>query len=299
MVTGDIAWSGLDSQYDIAKGFFLTLKTALLSGASVSDVRFVIVPGNHDCRFVHHDLARRVLIESIQKTPELACDEDPSLIEACVRVQDSFFKSLGDYLPDPPPRDARERLYYEYVLSSDQLKIRFQCFNTAWISQLRQRQGQLIYPFVKRKPSSEPCTVAVSLFHHPYNWLEANNARAFRKAVELCSDIIMTGHEHDAASYTKSTPHDVVNEYIEGACLQNNDVRDSGFYTILFDHNQGRYSARLYQWRDGLLKRRMSLSGDSSYAIRAFEHMSFIIPTALPNSCRIRALPLRIPQRIT
>src|SRR5437667_4390765 len=89
VVTGDIAWAGLESQYEVAKGFFLSLKNELLSTASVAAVQYVIVPGNHDCNFPRHDLARRLLIESIQKDPSLACDKDPSLIGSCVGVQDS------------------------------------------------------------------------------------------------------------------------------------------------------------------------------------------------------------------
>jgi hypothetical protein len=56
------------------------------------------------------------------------------------------------------------------------------------------------------------------VIHHPYNWFNADNAREIRAELENQSDLILTGHEHDAGAFTKTTYDGEHNEYLEVAC---------------------------------------------------------------------------------
>ena len=95
----------------------------------------------------------------------------------------------------------------------------FDLINTAWVSTIHEQQGKLFIPIDHLRhiqdwaPTAE---IALTMFHHPYNWIEANNAGAFRTILESNSDIILTGHEHEANQYLKDYGGGYKNEYIEG-----------------------------------------------------------------------------------
>ncbi len=51
VITGDIAKLGRKEEYDKAKDFISTLREKVKPANSVLQIKYVIVPGNHDCYF--------------------------------------------------------------------------------------------------------------------------------------------------------------------------------------------------------------------------------------------------------
>jgi len=114
--------------------------------------------------------------------------------------------------------------------------ISFNAYNTAWMSQLHELQGSLHFPDSFIPDEDATSDLVVSLFHHPYNWLESVNARVFRTSIERNSDLILTGHEHESDQYVKTNRlSGETNEYIEGTVLQDSKIQESGFNAILID----------------------------------------------------------------
>src|SRR5688572_18092223 len=67
LITGDIAFAGLDDQYMIAKTFLQSIYMGLKNqidlyraDKSVS-INFVIIPGNHDCCLTGSEKARQLI----------------------------------------------------------------------------------------------------------------------------------------------------------------------------------------------------------------------------------------------
>jgi len=58
VISGDVAFSGFQTEYDAAFVFFEDLRTQIASLPSVKAVEFVVVPGNHDCDFRHESDVR-------------------------------------------------------------------------------------------------------------------------------------------------------------------------------------------------------------------------------------------------
>ena len=84
--------------------------------------------------------------------------------------------------------------------------LRLNLLNTAWCSQLHERQGELIFPVNLWESAGSPPNspeLVISVLHHPYNWITSNNARELRAALDRRSDLILTGHEHDHTAYSK------------------------------------------------------------------------------------------------
>ena len=124
------------------------------------------------------------------------------------------------------------------------------------------RQGTLIYPLnAVQVALGENADLVISLLHHPFNWIQTNNARALRQLIESSSDLIMTGHEHVAQLYSKSKSEDKTNEYVEGAVLQDTESSTSGFNIIMIDLAKKEYQAQEYSWETELFipKRKQEL----------------------------------------
>ena len=87
------------------------------------------------------------------------------------------------------------------------------------------------------------------MFHHPYNWLNPKNGRAFRRNVEGVANIILTGHEHDADWQIRQGPTGQRNLYIEGGVLQAHDDPDhSTFNAVCVDSDQSKQKVVSFSW---------------------------------------------------
>jgi hypothetical protein len=143
VVSGDIAFSGKPDEYSVAAQYFRTLAEDLGKRLKTSEVRFVFVPGNHDCDFTLSNSVRDMVISGIRTGSNKGVDG--SMIACCCCVQKHFF-SFRDAFPTGKPNSSQWGIYWEYVWPIENYQILFRCFNTAWVSQLKEQQGTLSYP---------------------------------------------------------------------------------------------------------------------------------------------------------
>lgn len=233
VISGDSAFSGSEEQYWAALGLLQELKEALTSYLKTdAKIRFVVVPGNHDCAFGAANEVRDTLVEAVGREPEGLPTE--GLLRECVAVQDNFFEYKEQL--DEDQNGAVDRLYYEYRFEADGRNLLFRCYNTAWLSRLHEKQGQLLYPVGAAAGKAEGFDLTVTVFHHPYTWLQHENARVFRRHVEGVSDIILTGHEHEQTRHARVGAGGERNLYIEGGVLQETgDESVSTFNALVLD----------------------------------------------------------------
>ena len=274
VLTGDVAYSGKEEQYLRAIDFLdqiggqLSEKLSSKSAPTPLVVNYVVVPGNHDCDFSLNRDTRDPIIRSILDDPSKS--RSAEIVDVCTGVQTPFFEFLTAMeTPTQVQRTAMDTGYskslaYSYSFSCEGEGVKFLCFNTAWVSQLRETQGRLYFPpeAVNDSPNSENLTVAV--FHHPYNWIESNAAREFRNRVEANADLILTGHEHVPSIRSQDRFQGWRNICVEGGVLQ--DSRDPGlseFNVFVFDTTNCRLKYGQYGWgRDGYRLSNKSLFGE-------------------------------------
>lgn len=247
-VTGDVAWSGQQAEYEAAQDFFSKLHYAITSIRSDLRVEKIFIPGNHDCDLSQSNYVRQVLINDalINAAPPYKPNEE--VITTCIEVQNNFFNFASKHNPQSHELKGYNRLYYvkDYIL--EERRVLFNCYNTAWMSQINEQQGKLLIPTDLIVDDVDTYDLVVTLFHHPYNWIEANNAKAFRKLVEQHSDVIMVGHEHVADQYSKRTIRGELNIYFEGAVLQDNSASESGFNIIILNLESQEHRLLSYSW---------------------------------------------------
>ncbi len=253
-VSGDLAYGGNDEQlfagWDFLDRLASLLATHLASreGTPVP-VTVIAIPGNHDCDFSNPARLRSLVIPQVLADPEEA--RNAEVVTCCTEVQEAFFNALSDYSlvgHGNALGGFDQRLAYGYDISVGSKVARFLCFNTAWLSQLHERQGDLYFP-ADAVPHNRGGDVVVAMFHHPYNWIESNAARAFRKNVETVADLILSGHEHDAMMRNQQVSTGQRNTYIEGGALQDSySPHDSTFNAFVLDLDTRRQKMARFVW---------------------------------------------------
>ena len=248
VLSGDIAFSGQDAEYDAAYSFFDELRTDLLSLPAMEVVEFVAVPGNHDCDFTHESDVRRYLLENIDALYESDIRPASDRTRAILEVQNNFFRFEAK-LTKGKEIDVDERLNFGHLVKIGNFSIKFQCYNTAWLSRKEEIRSKLFLPDEAIEPISAEANLCVSVFHHPYNWLDANNYRVLRDSIEGTSDLVFTGHEHMAGGGTIERFSGEHLHYLEAPALQGDagDL-DSGFNLLVIDVETGEQRVDQFHW---------------------------------------------------
>jgi 3',5'-cyclic AMP phosphodiesterase CpdA len=247
VITGDLAYSGIAAEYVVADRMLRHLAAELCSRLCVDKVKFVLVPGNHDCALIPTDSVREVVIDGIRKGRPV----DDGIVAYCCSVQSAFL-ALRDTLPGASPDTEYNPVRWDYYITGrDDRQIEFRCYNTAWMSELHEVQGGLHVPenVFHATDENSRAEFVVSVFHHPYNWMPSASYKRFREFVETSSDLILTGHEHEPDHFQKYTLQGEVNDYLEGAVFQEHDRDErSGFHAVFLDLNVQRQRTISFTW---------------------------------------------------
>lgn len=231
VVAGDIAYSGKRKEYEVALNFFGALRTAIESISGLGQVEYVLVPGNHDCDFEGQQQDREIALSVDKK--QLCQMRDVSTADICTGVQEQYFQFVSDLLKRPL-FTGFDRLFYVLDFVVNARKLRFHCYNTAWMSRMNETQGSLVVPDKTLFEAEGECDLRCAVFHHPYDWLDAGSSN-FRRHVETTSDIILTGHGHDCGQYFKQKIAGETNLYLEGGVLQDPTTSESSFNVAILD----------------------------------------------------------------
>lgn len=255
LISGDLAFSGQQSQYNAVWDFIERVQTSLQANLATQSarrdvhVRTLAIPGNHDCDFSAPKKAREMLLKSVLSEGSDAIDS--SVVEQCTEVENCFFENLtrSSEGMGNPLSSFDARLAYECCVPVGQRTVRFVCFNTAWMSQRHEEQGDLFFPAAAVPNGRGDNDLVIATFHHPYNWIESNAARPFRKKVEALADIVLTGHEHDATVRSQMMATGEANLYIEGGALQNSDdPSESIFNVFVLDVENRKQKTARFSW---------------------------------------------------
>ena len=248
VLSGDIAYSGLSAQYEAAYVFLSDLRDKLLELPSITAVEFVAVPGNHDCDFLHESDIRQYLLKDIQELYESGLSPASDRVKVILDVQKNFF-AFEAKLTNGKEISHDQRLSYGRLVRFGNYSIKFQCYNTAWLSRKHELQAKLFLPPEAMDPVAAEANICAAIFHHPYNWLDAANYRQLKDTVEQTSDLVFTGHEHQAGGGAIERFSGERVHYLEAAALQGDDGDfDSGFTSLLLDVETGEQRLEEFHW---------------------------------------------------
>ena len=255
VISGDIANKGFSEQYMLAYDFLTSIKEYIQKQSSAK-VYFIVAPGNHDCDFSSEKYdfkARDSFINTVTKDPSII-EKGDSIYKGCLSVQRNFFsfiKKLETQIEYP----SNPEIFYQIDLNDGVQKFCFNIFNTAWLSQINERQGGLVFPNHLINVDIEKlasCAFSMSVFHHPDNWLDSNNAIEFKKLTEENSDIILSGHEHHReVFFKKQVESQVETQIIKADALQErNRPESSSFNLIIVELTSKKQKLFRFKWKE-------------------------------------------------
>lgn len=246
VVSGDIANSGLPEEYSLASPFLKAVKEQIETETDV-DVQFVMVPGNHDCDFERNDAARKSIVKGLTdaSTPEV----DNSVILGCTGIQEAFFEFREALEADDAAED--DRLWRTRYFDVEGKTLIFDCLNVSWVSQIKEEQGRLYFPYERyTKKTPEEADARIVILHHPLNWFGQASYKPFRTFIRKLANIVITGHEHQGMVGENTDSESQTSAYVEGCVLQGRqDLTDSAFNIVVVDLEQGQYCATRYAWQ--------------------------------------------------
>lgn len=210
ILDGDIAFSGKHAEYELAEAFVRGLQQELnklpprYSGTAT-------IPGNHDCNFDEGGDLREPTIAGV--AAKLATiEQDGKAAAELLSVQKEFFGFLAAVSSPPHPSAA---LSWTLKFTGEH-NIVFRCLNTAWVSMLKERVGQILFPLQAIPTVEGDADLVCTVMHHPYGWFEPNNRRTLKRMLETSSDLVLTGHEHESEIYSKTASDGTVTNFVEG-----------------------------------------------------------------------------------
>ncbi|MCP5064780.1 MAG: metallophosphoesterase, partial [Ignavibacteriae bacterium] len=251
IITGDTAYSGKTSEYTVGIDFLNSLKSKL-EEYSEKKVNIIVIPGNHDCDFSLDNKARQNQLSIIQRLGNSAIDD--SVINQCTKVQKNYFSFRNTIQADLKPA-------YDHPLISifpfdlKEKRIVFQCYNTSYMSEIHEENGKMFFPttFLLDSVFNVKADLVISLFHHPFHWLNPTNRREFATHIHKTADFYLTGHEHESSKEKIDDLDDNTVYHIEGTVLQDSEnIFKSEFHLIGFDLEKESFKIEKYFWNNNM-----------------------------------------------
>ncbi len=220
-IAGDIGYYGTAEDYKFFKEKFLL---PLMESLEISVDHIIMCPGNHDkddsyllfeeTRFNIKELDENPAVQSSFKNFVYAgyradCKKQFILNSDAVEPFDNYIKFLQemgipafditkyDYKEDAAKAEGCEYLYgYRCIEGID-----FYCYNSAWdcFHYDKKDKGNLRIGPVKNSTTEDDHKLAISLVHHPYDWLSVDDVSGikFRHAIIVDeATLAVHGHMH-------------------------------------------------------------------------------------------------------
>lgn len=197
-VTGDIAFSGRTSEYEIAVDFFKSLAGKVGLGLN----RFFLVPGNHDvdrsrCHYLYEGV--RGGLTSQQAVDDfLGCESE----KAALLERQAAFQSFQDQLfLDATAIRTKEELARVRTLDIEGLRVCVLELNSAWLSGSNDKAGNLIIGERQMMNALELAEqhqphLMIALSHHPIQWISEFDQMSCDGRLLPRLDVFHTGHLH-------------------------------------------------------------------------------------------------------
>jgi formylglycine-generating enzyme required for sulfatase activity len=195
IVTGDIAYHGIKTEYEKAKPFFDELLVCL----GLEQDKLFVVPGNHD---VNRKKYRKSDVPGYKDMKDLN-DE----LENKIFRQD-LFKGIQDYFnfidinyPHLSPVDEGLVPFVHIHQCLFRKKIGLIGLNSAWMCREEQEKGKIaigeyqVKQAVKKLNKMGKTDLIIFCFHHPLNCLWSEDRKINRRFFN--DSILMIGHLHD------------------------------------------------------------------------------------------------------
>ena len=260
IVTGDIAFKGIKTEYDLAKDFFDDLLAAL----DLNSDRLFVVPGNHD---VNRKIYRPKDVPQYDNMQELNTElQDQDYREDLLRGMADYFDFTETYLPHFERIQGRLVPFVNTYTTECHKKIGLVGLNSAWMCRKSTDERTIaigeyqVKTAMEELKGKEEVDLQIVLFHHPLDWLWPIDRKICR--THLNNSILLSGHLHEVSGgYLSDLDGNLYRFQAGGAYLGTESSWPSRFHYITFDW--GAHNIRLDFRKFVKERRKWSIDGET------------------------------------
>ena len=250
VVTGDIAFSGQSSEYELASAFF----DSLLDNLGLDARSLCIVPGNHDV-----DRSSQIYMYDgvrLRLTNQGRIDEFLGLETERIQLmerQSAFREFRKKLLVDGEEGETNEGLARVRHFDLGGFRVCVLELNSAWLSGVEDRPGSLL---IGERPIIGALTLAesfnphltVALTHHPVDWLAEFDRMACTNRIVPGVDVFHSGHLHTHQAFIMLVPGSQCLHSAAGSSHETRHYRNS--YNLLeYDIGNATCKIRQFEYR--------------------------------------------------
>lgn len=262
VVTGDIAYSGIKKEYELAKTFF----DKLLAALGLPDKRLFLVPGNHDVYRKIYSPKDIPVYENMAKLNDELENEDYRA-DLLSGMSDYFDFVESNY---PHLKSKRGKLIpFVYSYNADCGKrIGLVGLNSAWMCRKSPDKEEIaigeyqVNKAMKELKEADEHDLIINIFHHPLNWLWPVDRKICKNFFNRT--VALSGHIHDAEGGCAKDLQDGICEFYAGASYTGSESPASNrFQYITFDWKGNKI--RLDYRKFDIVERKWCLEGEKRY----------------------------------
>lgn len=179
---GDIAYSGQEEEYDLARNILFRMQE------EIKNLKFLVIPGNHDCDFSGDVSIRNAILESHNPLTKEQLD-----FLAGVQIN---FLNFKKEIEKHTSENQNSFLWTTEINNGDETITVYE-YNTALFSKKHEEYGELRFPeeyLIYPPKNSDGINIVV--FHHPIEWMRIQDRNKVFSFFEKNFDLIISGHEH-------------------------------------------------------------------------------------------------------
>lgn len=229
LVTGDLAHSGKEHEYELVRDFF----DALQASSDVSRERIYCVPGNHDVDRSRQRmcfLGARTHLQNQNQIDDFLSGGDE--LETLLQRQEAFRRFQTTYFATQERVRTPDDLAYVSFVVIDDVHVSILGLDSAWLSQggpddhgkLVVGERQAINGLQLMQSADVPPHVIVCMVHHPFHLLQAFDRPRITKRIEEACHFVHCGHLHEPESRTTLSTGPMCLTFAGGASY---DTRES------------------------------------------------------------------------
>lgn len=247
VVNGDIANEGLKAEFTEMQSFFSLFEDELYSKASTLEIKYIFIPGNHDCDFrVYNEDQRKTMIQRLNSS-----DFDIYLTDDYRLKLENFFNFIGNY--ESLEIIGSSEYYTKYKVNNTGHNIDLLTFNSImFFDYTYNRDRMIIDDSVLEQADLTDDSIIISFTHYPLEWYKREDTD-FHNNLLKKSDLVFMSHEHklNRQIIIAKNGHQTF-DFRLPAFFDKHDSMKSGFLFLKIDEITSVFSIKEYYLTNGI-----------------------------------------------
>ncbi len=245
VITGDIAFSGRDDEYECAIHYFEDVRKIF----DLPKKRVFIIPGNHDVnRTKINPYLDQIKLDSLEKINGLLKNDEAK--EVKFRRLEGYKSFINEYLESSLPFDFDTKYFWAKTLKLGDVNLGLIGLNSAWNCSGDADRNNLVIGEKQVRDALEKVKnsdLTIALTHHPLDWLSDIDRKTVKPLLASKCDFILHGHLHEAEYTFQSTPDYSFRTIQAGSTYEKRPYSNSYNYVSLnLNNQQGKLHIRQY-----------------------------------------------------